>query len=72
MDPLELYLQVGAAWCGYWELKSDPLEEQLVLLSAELQSQTKEAPLPAQVLVIHGYVFSWKSVHFRNVLMVGT
>lgn len=74
MDPLELYLQVvtEAAWCGYWELISGLLEEQLVPLSAESQSQTKEAPVAVQVLVIHGYVFSWKSVRFRNVLMVGT
>lgn len=37
MDPLELYLQVvtEAAWCGYWELISGLLEEQLVPLSAE-------------------------------------
>lgn len=74
MDPLELYLEVvtGAAWCGYWELISDPLEDQLVLLCAEPLSQTKEAPLPVQVLVIHGYAFSWKSVRCRNVLMAGT
>lgn len=32
----------------------------------------KGSSFACQVLVIHGYAFSWKSVRFRNVLMVGT
>lgn len=39
-DLLELELQmVWAAWCGCWELNSDPLEKQLVRLSTELFPQ---------------------------------
>ena len=35
LDSVELELEAVAAWCGFWELNSGPLEEQHVLLIAE-------------------------------------
>lgn len=42
--------QLCAAWCGRWELSSDPQEEQSVPLSSEASLQSFESAWPIFVI----------------------